>query len=237
MIKFDYSKIVVVILAGGKATRLKHLTVNKPKSLIKIKNEYFIIIQLKILQKNGFKKVVVCCGHLAQQIKQKIKLYKFNMQIIFSNDGKNLVGTGGAIKKALKHLSENFIVIYGDVFFQLNFKKILNSFNKNKKKFESYMIIQKNNRKYENSNIQMLKNNEILYDKFITNENMEYIDYGVSIFKKKTFTKFKKKLFNLSEVQSNLSYKKKLYGWLSKKNSYEIGSFEGIRNLKELEIE
>lgn len=230
MISYDISNISVAILAGGLGSRLKTLTKKKPKSLIKIDGEPFIIKQLKILQAQGFKKVVICLGHLSEQVKKEIRSYNFDMNILFSFDGKDLLGTGGAIKKAFKKLSNPFVVIYGDVYFNLNFKKILYLFE-NFFFNDSLMIVHRNRRNYEKSNIQLLKKNKILYDKFNTNKKMKYIDHGISVFNKKSFKKTKKK-FDLSELQSKLSYKRKLYGYITKKQSYEIGSLKGIQNLK-----
>ena len=55
----------VVILAGGIATRLRPITETIPKSLLLVAGEPFIAHQLRLLRKNGIKKVVICSGYLA----------------------------------------------------------------------------------------------------------------------------------------------------------------------------
>ena len=61
-------KLQIVIIAGGLATRLGALTSNKPKSLIDINGDPFIIHQLRYLKNQGFKKIHLCLGFLADQI-------------------------------------------------------------------------------------------------------------------------------------------------------------------------
>lgn len=222
----------VIILAGGLASRLGKLTKFKPKSLIKINKKPFIILQLKKLEKLGFKNVILCLSHFSDKIIKEISKYKFNLNINFSFDGNTQLGTGGAIKNALKQkCSSYFFVVYGDVLFNLNLKKILNNFKIKQKKIDSLMVIFKSKSHYEKGNVLICENGLIKYDKFNTKDNMDFIDYGVSIFKKKTILSEKKKRFDLSIVQKKLSKKKKLIGYISKARSYEIGSKLGIKQI------
>ena len=75
-----------------------------------------------------------------------------NVKII--NDGKNLLGTGGAIKKSIKFLKDYFYVIYGDSYLNFNLNN-LKSTNK-----ISTMAIYKNQNKYDKSNVER-KNSEL----------------------------------------------------------------------------
>ena len=92
-----------LILCGGKATRIRPISLNIPKSLVKINHKPFIYYQLKFLEKNKIQKVVICLGYKGKMIENYINSQKFKMKIIFSYDGKLLLGTGGAIKKALNY--------------------------------------------------------------------------------------------------------------------------------------
>ena len=60
----------VVILAGGKATRLGDLTLNRPKSLVLIEGKPFVDYQLKLLKNLGIMDIVICTGHLGEQIEE-----------------------------------------------------------------------------------------------------------------------------------------------------------------------
>jgi NDP-sugar pyrophosphorylase family protein len=59
----------VIILAGGKATRLGKIAKNTPKSLIKINNHPFLYHQLIYLEKQGIKEVIICAGYLGFKIR------------------------------------------------------------------------------------------------------------------------------------------------------------------------
>ena len=115
----------VVILAGGPATRLYPLTHSVPKAMIEVAGKPFIAHQLELLKKNGIENVVICLGHLGEQIKGFIKEGDpFGMKVEYSFDGDKLLGTAGAINNALKLLDDVFFVIYGDSYLDAPFKAI-----------------------------------------------------------------------------------------------------------------
>ena len=98
-----------VILAGGFAKRLKHLTKKIPKSLLIFNGLSFINHQLKILKKNKIYNVLICVGHFGEKIKKELIKSRFkHMNIQFSSDGKKSKGTGGALKKAFNKLDNIF---------------------------------------------------------------------------------------------------------------------------------
>ena len=114
-------KLPIVILVGGLGKRLGNKVKNTPKPLLKINKKPFLEIVLNNLIKKGFKKIILCTGYLGYKIDNLIKKKKFKAKIIFSHDGKKLLGTGGAVKKALKYIDKNFFLMYGDTFLPVNF--------------------------------------------------------------------------------------------------------------------
>ena len=119
----------VVILAGGLATRLRPITEKIPKSLIEVAGKPFICRQLEYLESQGIQRVTLCIGHLGEMIESVIGSgSQFGMEITYSPDGPNLLGTGGAIKKALPLLDESFFVLYGDSFLPINYSPIEEEF-------------------------------------------------------------------------------------------------------------
>lgn len=216
----------IVILCGGLGSRLKNLTKNKPKSLIKIKGSPFIDYQLKLYKKNNFNKALLCYGHLGHKIKKYLDEKEIDFKIEYSYDGKKQLGTGGALKKAFKKLDKQFCVVYGDSYLPINYKSLFTKFNDSKK--EIIMTVYKNNNKDDKSNISIV-NNKMIYDKQNTNSKMEYIDYGFIMIKKKLISKIKKKKFDLSDLMTILSYKNKVDFIIVNKPFYEIGSRSGIK--------
>src|ERR1700674_862796 len=105
----------VAILAGGLATRLGSLTEKIPKSLIPIDGEPFVAHQLRLLERNGIRHVILCVGHLGEQIDRTVgDAGAVGVQVTYSYDGAMLLGTGGAIRTALPTLDDGFFVMYGD---------------------------------------------------------------------------------------------------------------------------
>ena len=219
-----------VILAGGKAKRLKEITRETPKSLVKFNNKPFLYYQLKLLKKNKIKNVILCTGHYSSQIENYIKTLKIGINVSISKDGNKLLGTGGALLKVSKKLKKNFFLIYGDSYLPTNFQKISKLFKMNS--FDIMISVYKNRNLFDKSNIS-IKDNQIIYKKNIKNKNFIYIDYGLCVIGNKAKKYFpKKKVFDLSNLFYNLSKKKKLSFTIVKERFYEIGSFNGIKDFK-----
>ena len=123
--------LTVAILAGGLASRLAPVSIDTPKSMIKILDKPFIDYQLEMLASQNIKKVVICVGNLSSKIIDHVgDGSQFGLKIIYSNEGKKLKGTGGAIKQALQYLGENFFVLYGDSYLNINYKDFFKKFAK-----------------------------------------------------------------------------------------------------------
>ena len=118
MIKYD-----VIILSGGKGTRVKRFTKNKPKCLIDINGKPFLHHQLIYLKKNNIKNVILSVGYLSEMVETYVQKYIKFINVKIVSDGKKLLGTGGAIKKSLNHMKNNFFIMYGDSYFNFNLKK------------------------------------------------------------------------------------------------------------------
>ena len=227
--------IPVVILAGGLATRLRPMSETIPKSLIKIYEKNFIIYQLELLSRNKISRVHICLGFLGEMIEEVINktIFMKTMKITFSYDGTKRLGTGGAIKNALKYLTDKFFVIYGDSYLDIDYLKVLDFFNNNSNENDGLLVIYKNNNKYDTSNVIFVDNKIIKYSKTNLSSDMNYIDYGLGIFRSKFFDIYdNQKQFDLSKIYENLSYNSRLLGYESCSRFYEIGSFDGLNDFK-----
>ena len=105
-----------MILSGGRGLRLRPVTDFIPKPLITINNIPIIEWQIRYFKKFGINQFVICSGYKAEQIKNYLDV-KNNLDVdIQYSIEKNPLGTGGAIKKASKLISdETFFVMNGDV--------------------------------------------------------------------------------------------------------------------------
>tara|TARA_B100000900_G_scaffold405670_1_gene415593 strand:+ start:487 stop:1185 length:699 start_codon:yes stop_codon:yes gene_type:complete len=218
----------VVILAGGLGTRLGKLTNNIPKALIEINNKPFIEWQINYFVNQGKKKFLLCLGHFSDQIIEFVKNKFPDNEIIFSLDGKKMLGTGGALVNAFDQLEEKFFVVYGDSYLQVDLKDMESRHGI--KNNVITMAIFKNNNMYDKSNIQILDKNLRYYEN--SSEICDHIDYGVSIISKKILSEYNLSSFiNLSQIYENESKKNKINYYLAKNRFYEIGSEKGIFEL------
>jgi histidinol-phosphate phosphatase family protein len=113
----------IAILIGGSGTRLKKITKNEPKAFLKIGNKPIIVHQIEklsrikkrifILSKTNYKK-------FHNVLKKKFKRLKF----IFLEENKPL-GNAGCLKNLEKFNFENFLIIYGDLIFNIDFKRFI----------------------------------------------------------------------------------------------------------------
>ena len=115
-----------IILAGGRGKRLRPITDKIPKPLIPINNKPLIERTIKYLKKYGITEIIISSGYKSNLIEKFLKKKKnFGCEIIFSIE-KTPLGTGGAIKKALRFVDEeSFVVLNGDIVTNIDLKKIL----------------------------------------------------------------------------------------------------------------
>ena len=100
-----------IILAGGRGKRLRPITDKIPKPLIPINNKPLIERTIKYLKKYGITEIIISSGYKSNLIEKFLKKKKnFGCNIIFSIE-KTPLGTGGAIKKALKFVDEESFVV------------------------------------------------------------------------------------------------------------------------------
>jgi NDP-sugar pyrophosphorylase family protein len=123
--------VKAIILAGGYGKRLIPLTLEKPKPLIEIKDKPILQWQIEWLIKQNIKEIVLAVGYLKSKIFETIgDGSKFGVKIYYSVEEEPL-GTGGAIKKAMRYIDEDiFIVLNGDIITNLSIKPLIESINK-----------------------------------------------------------------------------------------------------------
>ncbi len=222
----------VAILAGGLGTRLGKKNVNKAKVLIDVAGKPFISRQLNYLSDQGIKDIVICVGHLGDQIKDYIgNGSKYNLKVFYSEDGDQLLGTGGSVKKACQILGENFFILYGDSFLPIDFSIVEKAYFQEKK--PALMTVLKNQGHWDKSNA-YFKDKCVKYNKKNPPQKVNYIDYGLNVVNNSIFYNFSpNKAFDLADVFEDLSNKGLLAGFEIYDRFYEIGSINGLNDTVE----
>ena len=107
--------IEAVVLVGGKGTRLKSVVSDRPKPMAEIAGKPFLEWILLGLQDRGVIRVVLCSGYMPEFIEDYFgDGTDLEMQVSYSVDPYPL-GTGGAVLRALEHVSNTpILVLNGD---------------------------------------------------------------------------------------------------------------------------
>ncbi len=221
--------LTVAILAGGLATRLRPTTEKIPKSLLEVNGEPFIAHQLRLLQSKGIRRVVLCVGHLGELIRVAIgDGSTLGLQVDYSFDGPALLGTAGAIRKALPQLGDPFFVMYGDSYLPCDYAAIARSFES--AGVLGMMTVFRNEGKWDASNVEFEAGRIFAYSKKDWTPTMRHIDYGLGVFRAEAFQDLPPgKPCDLTEVYRDLLKRKQLAAFEVHERFYEIGSPAGLR--------
>ena len=226
------SKIPVAILAGGLATRLRPITEKIPKSLVPVAGKPFLSHQLELLRSRGIRHAVLCIGYLGEMIQRDFgDGAAYGVKLDYSFDGPKLLGTGGAIKRALPMLGQEFFVLYGDSYLPIEYRPIAEFFRRSGRL--GLMTVYRNEGRYDTSNVVFADGEIKVYDKKIRLPEMRHIDYGLSLFKASVFDSYSaEKPFDLAEVMGKLVREKQLAGYEVRERFYEMGSPAGLNELE-----
>lgn len=219
-----------VILAGGLATRLRPLTETIPKSLIEVAGRPFLWHQLQLLNRHAIRHVVIAVGYRGEQIQDLFgDGSKLGIRLEYSFDGPVLLGTAGAICKALDLLPERFFVLNGDSYLNCDYRAVEASFRQSD--LPGLMTVYRNDGLYDRSNVEYDGSRILRYDKRKRTAAMNHIDYGLGAFHRSVFAALPAgEKCDLAVVYQRLLHKENLAAFEVHERFYEIGSLEGLRD-------
>jgi len=219
----------LVLLAGGLATRMRPLTEQVPKALLEVAGEPFIAYQLRLLHRQGVRRVVVCIGYKGEMIEEFVgDGSSFGLDVVFRADGPTLLGTGGAIRKVLGDLGNEFLVMYGDSWLDTDFAPVVAAFRASGK--PALMTVFRNDGQWDKSNVWFEGGRLVSYDKRNIVPQMHHIDWGLSVLSSSALERRPADTaFDLADVFTELSQAGQLAGFEVSTRFYEIGSMDGLR--------
>lgn len=130
--------IKALIMAGGKGTRIRPLTLIRPKPLIPVANRPMIDYILENLKQDGFKDIIVTLNYLPHNIINGLKRKYKDFKIKYSTE-KHPLGTAGGVKKVEKYINDTFFVLSGDVLIDIDLNEAL-AFHREKKALATLVL-------------------------------------------------------------------------------------------------
>jgi len=215
----------IIILVGGKGTRLGLITKKVPKPLIKFNGMEFINYQIKLLSELKPKKIILLCGYKKKDFKKKYHnktFYKIKIECVFE---KKLLGTGGSLENAKKFIVNNTLICNGDTYFNYSFKKL------NDVKFNEIILFLIKNKIYKSNN--KLTNLSIKNKKIVFNKKSSYMNSGFYIVNKKFKKYLKKGVYSLeNDIIENLIEEKVAEGKKVIGDHIDIGTKKNLNFFK-----
>jgi N-acetyl-alpha-D-muramate 1-phosphate uridylyltransferase len=221
------ARFPVAILAGGLATRMRPVAERIPKALFEVAGKPFIEHQLALLTREGVEHVVLCVGFLGEMVEAHIgDGARFGLSVSYSFDGERLLGTGGALRRALPMLGEDFFVLYGDSYLNIAYAPVQAAYRTSG--LPALMTVFRNEGRWDTSNVVFDGQRIVLHDKRHRTEDMAFIDYGLGVVNSDIIRGWKDEAFDLSDLYGSLAREGRLAGFEATTRFYEIGTPSGL---------
>ena len=219
----------LVILAGGKGSRIKSLLKKKPKPMAIFNKKPFLEYIIQSYSKYHFKNIFVLAGYKSGEIFSKFENKHYNCTSITCLKEKKPMGTAGALNILKKKRINDFILINGDTFLEVNLNKLVKSCGENS--YGSLTLIKNKSYKSNKKLVSMgIKNNKIIYQK-----KNNFMNGGVYFFKKKILKFIKNKNTSLEDqLLPGLIKKRKISGLVVKNFFLDIGTPKNFNRAKNL---
>jgi len=114
-----------LILAGGKGTRLRPLTINTPKPIVPVANSPFLLYQIDLMKSADIEEIILSLSYQPRKIEDLLKDgIDYGVRIRYAVEA-NPLGTGGAFKNAEEQIDATTVVFNGDVLTSLNLSDVI----------------------------------------------------------------------------------------------------------------
>jgi NDP-sugar pyrophosphorylase family protein len=224
----------IAVLAGGLATRMRPLTAQFPKALLDVAGEPFIAHQLRLFAREGIRNVKLLVGYCWEQIESFVgNGSRFGVKVDYIVDGPTLLGTGGAVRRAIDCLGPEFLVTYCDSWLDAPYAPVVEAFHASGR--PALMCVFRNENRWDASNVQFENDVIRCYSKKFHLTEMHHIDWGLGMLKASAVaTRPLDEPWDLAELYEELSTSGRLAGYEMTRRFYEIGSFEGLAETNRL---
>lgn len=204
-----------------------------PKPMIEIKGRPFLGHQISLLRKNGITEILLCVGYLREKIMDYFEDgSRFGAKIEYSIE-EGFLGTGGALKKAERYLPKEFILLYGDSYLPVDYRAVVNFWSEHKA--EGLVVCYDNRENIAQNNISLDSSKFVtLYSKRNPDKNMNYVEAGVALLKKKAIEDIPagRAVSLEEEIFPVLIKHGRLMGYPTDVRFYDIGTHKGLEEIE-----
>lgn len=222
-----------VILAGGRGERLKPITDNIPKPMVKIKGKPFLQHQLELLKKNQITEILLCVGYRKDAIMEHFgDGSRFDLTIEYSIEN-GFLGTAGALKQAKDYLPADFILLYGDSYLPIDYIELVKFWARCS--CNALAVCYDNSLKIAENNIYLGSDGRIgSYNKRKPVTQANYVEAGVSMLRKEILNLIPagKAVSLEEEIFPVLIKTQQLNGYPTSQRYYDIGTPEGLAEIE-----
>jgi MurNAc alpha-1-phosphate uridylyltransferase len=224
--------VLAVVLAGGLATRMYPATLRVPKSMLEVNGRPFVDWQLERLAACGYRRIVMCVGHLGDVIRTHVgDGARYGLDVRWSDEGDARLGTGGALRHALDLLAPTFLVTYGDSYLPFDYASPLRLLDEHTD-CDGVMSVFRNEGRWDRSNVETDGTWVLRYEKGSDDPALTAIDYGAIALRRTVVEGLPEGASALDTVQRTLASARRLRAVVAGQRFYEIGSPEGLEALE-----
>ena len=224
-----------MILAAGLGTRMKPLTLETPKALIKVGSKNLLERSINLLENYGVDQIIINVHHLADQVEKFISNIKSKVKITISDEKDLLLDTGGGVKEGTKIFDKNpFFVLNPDTLWLTDYLGEMKSLEKIYFANKKPCLLLVNKRLSFDTSFKgdfNLKNNIVSKD--IKNN---FIFTGLQLLDRNYLDPINKKVFSINEVWKNLINNRQLFGFESSQKFYHLNTEEMYNKISNLDF-
>jgi histidinol-phosphate phosphatase family protein len=149
-----------VILAGGEGSRLKGISRNIPKPMLSIAGAPILEHQVNLLKRYGITDILMILGHLSEVVEGHFgDGGRFDVRISYHREDKPL-GTTGGVKECESLLTEDFLMLYGDVILDMDLDRLVRFHRE--KNGDGTLVLHPNDHPYDSDLVEIDENNRII---------------------------------------------------------------------------
>ncbi len=224
-----------MILAAGLGTRMKPLTLETPKPLLKVGGKNLLERSINLLENHGVEQIIINVHHLADKIEKFISNFKSKAKITISNEKNLLLDTGGGVKEGTKVFEQKpFFVINPDTLWVDNYLEEMKSLEKIYFESKKPCLLLVNKK----LSIDTSFKGDFNLNKNIVTKDAEkkFIFTGLQLIERNYLDLIEKKVFSMNEIWNKLINDNKLYGYESSQIFYHINTKEMYKQISNLNI-